>query len=205
MGKGRPPNDAEKKLWGVFARDIQKIDKNVGFLEMLDGDKPAGNKKDVPAPGEDQKSGRRHKPHRWREILPDEIILKNAAAPRDLSHDLDRKTAQKLKQGKMRPEGRVDLHGMNQDQAHRSLIGFIHRSFSHGMRCVLVITGKGQRQYHHGEEHGFWREEPGVLKRRVPEWLKDPSLSGMVLGVESARAADGGEGAVYVLLRRKRN
>ena len=65
---------------------------------------------------------------------------------------------------------------------------FIEDASIAGCRCLLVITGKGA----------------GVLKRHVPEWLKQPPLSGLVLALAEARPVDGGSGAFYVLLRRRR-
>ncbi|MHA1571809.1 MAG: Smr/MutS family protein, partial [Alphaproteobacteria bacterium] len=55
----------------------------------------------------------------------------------------DRRTAERLRRGRMAVEARLDLHGRTQDQAHRELLSFIRRTAAAGMRCVLVVTGKG--------------------------------------------------------------
>ena len=83
----------------------------------------------------------------------------------------------------------IDLHNMTQDVARAALTGFVLRAQAQGERAVLVITGKGAL----GD---------GVLRRRVPEWLADPPLRGAVAGVSEAHRRHGGEGALYVALRR---
>ncbi|PIC02025.1 Smr/MutS family protein [Caulobacter sp. X] len=85
---------------------------------------------------------------------------------------------------------RLDMHGLDQDQARATLEAFIRRSFSQGHRAVLVITGKG-------------KVGQGVLRTRTPEWLADPSLREMVAGVSTADRRHGGEGALYVALKRR--
>jgi DNA-nicking Smr family endonuclease len=91
-------------------------------------------------------------------------------------------------------EARLDLHGMTQAQAHVALLRFLHRSQADGAKVVLVITGKGVRG---GGEHG-------VLRRQVPLWLSLPEFRDMIVGFEAAAIAHGGDGAMYVRLRRIR-
>lgn len=90
-------------------------------------------------------------------------------------------------------EARLDLHGHTQETAFRALTGFIEGSAAAGRRCVLVITGKGS-----GAGSG------GVLRSAVPRWLAQPGLRRHILSISEARQKDGGAGALYVLLRRKR-
>lgn len=101
---------------------------------------------------------------------------------------LDRRTAERLRRGKMPIEARLDLHGHNRISAYEALGRFILGAYGAGQRCVLVITGKSG----------------GVLKSRVPEWLEEPGLRPIVLKTAPARPEHGGEGALYVLLRRQR-
>lgn len=108
---------------------------------------------------------------------------------------LDRRTAERIRRGKLPLEGRIDLHGLRQDEAHRVLAGFIDRSHREGKRAVLVITGKGTSRRDSGG---------GVLKANVPRWLNEPRLRPMVLSFHPARQQHGGDGALYVLLRRRR-
>ena len=101
---------------------------------------------------------------------------------------LDSRTQRRLFRGDVPIDRRVDLHGYSAARAEIKLQGFVEDAYFAGCRCLLVITGKGA----------------GVLKRHVPEWLKRPPLSGLVLALTEARPADGGNGAFYVLLRRRR-
>lgn len=105
---------------------------------------------------------------------------------------IDRRTADRFQRGRMDIQGRLDLHGMTQEQAHGALNRFIESSAAQGRRCVLVITGKGTR----GE---------GVLRRAVPHWLGDARLRPLILSYNNAQPQHGGSGAIYVLLRRRRD
>lgn len=87
-------------------------------------------------------------------------------------------------------EARIDLHGMTHDRARATLEAFILRAWAEGHREVLVITGKGSR----GE---------GVLRRFTPEWLAAPPLRDLVAGISTAHRRHGGDGALYVALKRK--
>ena len=109
------------------------------------------------------------------------------------SADVDKRTFDRLRRGQLRPEARLDLHGMTQDQAHKALMKFIEGSQEEGRRCVIVITGRGRVS-----------EGGGVLRREVPGWLNSPGIRSIVLAVSMATPRDGGSGAMYVLLRRLR-
>jgi DNA-nicking Smr family endonuclease len=98
-------------------------------------------------------------------------------------------------------EGKLDLHGMTQAQAHEALSQFILKSHQAGKRCVLVITGKGGQNTGDEEERGQTR---GILRRRLPEWISHPALHDLVLSMETAQPKHGGSGAVYLYLRRTR-
>ena len=84
----------------------------------------------------------------------------------------------------------IDLHGMGQDQAKAALEGFVLRCWRDGYRAVLVITGKGLR----GD---------GILKRMTPEWLSAPHLREAVAGISESHRRHGGEGALYIALKRR--
>jgi DNA-nicking Smr family endonuclease len=110
---------------------------------------------------------------------------------------LDRRQALRLRRGQLSIEARLDLHGMTQAEAHRALAGFLARSHAAGTRVVLIVTGKGTRQ-------GADGSPTGVLRRTVPRWLAEPALRPLVLATASALPRDGGDGALYLLLRRAR-
>ena len=115
---------------------------------------------------------------------------------------LDRNTARRLKQGRLEPQGRVDLHGMTAERAHRALTRFILSAYSSGKRCVLIITGKGGRHRRNEDHHIRDFEEVGVLKSITPEWLAMPPISNVIVGVYPAHVKHGGAGALYVYLRK---
>jgi DNA-nicking Smr family endonuclease len=113
----------------------------------------------------------------------------DAAAPAGL----DRRSAERLRRGQVPIEAKLDLHGMTQDRAHAALERFLAGAVASGLRCVLLVTGKGRTQ-----------QEGGVLKRQVPRWLNEPAFRPHVLAIATARPGHGGEGALYLLLRRRR-
>jgi len=110
---------------------------------------------------------------------------------------LDRKLKGRIARGREPLDGRLDLHGMIQAEAHAALHRFLQARQARGDTMVLVITGKGQR----GEAGAA---ERGVLRRMVPLWLGMPELRAMVVGFESASVRHGGDGALYVRLRRRK-
>jgi DNA-nicking Smr family endonuclease len=106
---------------------------------------------------------------------------------------LDRRTLVKLRRGLIPVDQKLDLHGCTYDEGRKTVERFLIRSEAAGRRCVLIITGRGLR-----------REGSGVLRKAVPQWLNDPQNRQFVLGFSFATAAHGGDGALYVLLRRRR-
>ncbi len=114
---------------------------------------------------------------------------------------LERKLKRDLHRGKADIGGAIDLHGMTQAQAHGALRGFLARSQAMGAKLVIVITGKGWSGAR--ETRGHWMDEPGVLRRAAPHWLREPDMRDIVLGFEEAAPGHGGAGALYVRLRRR--
>jgi DNA-nicking Smr family endonuclease len=113
---------------------------------------------------------------------------------------MDRKSFDQMKRGKLRPDGKIDLHGMTLDRAHPALTRFILSAQAQGKRLVLVVTGKGKRR----DDEGPIPVRHGVLRHQVPEWLSMPPLSPAVLQVTQAHLRHGGGGAYYVYLRKYR-
>ncbi|HEX3499980.1 MAG TPA: Smr/MutS family protein [Stellaceae bacterium] len=113
---------------------------------------------------------------------------------------LDKASAERLKRGQYPIEARIDLHGMTQDDAHRALGDFIARSARAGLRCVLVITGKGLRRLGDESPGGG---AIGILRNAAPRWLNEAPNRARILAFAAAQPRDGGGGALYVLLRRR--
>lgn len=121
---------------------------------------------------------------------------------------IDRRKARQIGSGRIEVEGKIDLHGMRQSEAHAALRRFLLRAHADERRWVLVITGKGdplRRAYGEPDDEAGFRgdTERGVLKRNVPRWLAEPELAAIVVGYTTAAVRHGGEGALYVQLRRK--
>ncbi len=106
---------------------------------------------------------------------------------------IGRRERSQLSRGRKEIDARLDLHGMTQTRAYGALSGFLRRAHHDGLTFVLVITGKGRM----GAE-----SERGVLRRQVPQWLSLPEFRALVVGFEEAHAGHGGEGALYVRIRR---
>ena len=172
----RTLSDEERALWRGIARSVKPLRRRP--KPEADDEKPAA----TPA-----KPASRPQ--------PGPASAPPAKAPKAPPVRLARRERQKLARGGTPIDARIDLHGMTQAQAHAALAGFLRRAQADGARFVLVITGKGARGS---------ADERGVLRRQVPLWLAMPEFRDAVVGFEEAHVAHGGEGALYVRLRRPR-
>ena len=161
------PAGGERLLWREAMRDVKP----------LRGREAANMPPPLPAPAETEC-----------------VVMQDRLPGLDRFSGIDRASAERLKRGLHPIEGRLDLHGMTQAEAHRALAGFISKSREAGRRCVLVITGRG-----------FGPTGPGILKLAVPRWLEEADLRRHILAVAPAQPRDGGAGALYLLLRRRRS
>jgi DNA-nicking Smr family endonuclease len=114
--------------------------------------------------------------------------------PKKVPSGISASQAEKLKKGKIRPERTIDLHGFTQFRAHSYINDEIIKCYKNNIRSILIITGK---------KFGKMGAE-GVLKKEVPKWLNLSPLKEVILMTSWATPRDGGEGALYVLLRRVR-
>jgi DNA-nicking Smr family endonuclease len=122
------------------------------------------------------------------------------SAPVVRGEALDRQTARRLERGAVAVEARLDLHGMRQREAHAALRKFLKWARSKGYRHVLVITGKGAEP---DIDRPFYAEDArGVLRAAVPHWLSAPDLAPLIVSYSEAPRRLGGEGALYVRLRK---
>ena len=183
----RKLSEEEHTLWGRVTRSVlplrQKpmlVDLKVAKLESKA--KPVGqprvHSKTPPKPAP------KHTPR-----------VESKVAPQAEPAPLDRRQKRRLARGAEPIDARIDLHGRTQSEAHVLLLSFLRAAQRDGAKFVLVITGKGLRRDDH-------RSERGVLKRQVPLWLQLPEFRSYVVGFEQAHIGHGGEGALYVRLRR---
>ncbi len=170
----------EHALWRGVARSVRPLRKHAR-REVEDAEPVAA----VPARPV-------AKPKAVKAAVPARIAKPSAPPPLAA---LARREKQQIARGHTAIDARIDLHGMTQGEAHAALARFVRRAQANGAKVVLVITGKGARS---GDA------ERGVLRRQVPLWLQLPDLRDAVVGFEEAHIAHGGEGALYVRLRRAR-
>ncbi len=180
-GKRRGLSDDERDLWKVITRSVSPLRRMRR--------KPEPEAEEVPPV-----KPARKKPKSPPSIAPAAAPKPRPAAPPPLA-PLDRRTKQRIARGTHAIDARLDLHGYTQGEAHAALSRFLLRAQHDGAKLALVITGKGT----------FGTGERGVLKRQVPLWLKLPEFRDVVVGFESAGVGHGGEGALYVRLRKRRS
>jgi DNA-nicking Smr family endonuclease len=169
----------EHTLWSRITRSVAPLRRQPVPAAAAQAPAPPGKTK--PAP-----SLHPHPPSRVKAPPP-------KPAPR--LEPLDRRLKQRLARGSEPIEARIDLHGRTQDEAHAVLLRFLRQAQDDGAKFALVITGKGARA------RDEWSER-GVLKRQVPLWLKLPEFRVYVVGFEPAHVGHGGEGALYVRIKK---
>jgi DNA-nicking Smr family endonuclease len=182
---GRRLSDDERRLWSGVTRSIAPLRRRAARPEAAPAEPTPGASRQPPAVPKARP-------------LP---VTAPAPAPRPAPvpplATLGRRFRQEVARGRRPIDGRLDLHGMTQGEAHGALLSFLRATQARGGRLVLVITGKGTA----GDEY---LSERGVLRRQVPRWLRLPEFRQYVVGFESAGIGHGGEGALYVSLRRTR-
>ncbi|MGQ0674215.1 MAG: Smr/MutS family protein [Hyphomicrobium sp.] len=199
FGPRRPPSqrDDDRLLWELTKETIEPLRRKSRVHTALSADAPVPARK-LPKPERAEPARRVSSPTAPAVVVP-------PAAPSPPLAAFDQRKAKKLRAGRIEIERRIDLHGMRQGEAHAALRRFLFDCVGQGRRWVLVITGKGAPRRKKDDDHDApWSErEPGVLKRLVPQWLADPELRTVVVSYRSAAVQHGGEGALYVHLRRQ--
>jgi DNA-nicking Smr family endonuclease len=186
MGKRDSELETDAELWARVATSAKPIAKG-RIAPAVEAPKPRPKQKTNDAPP------------------PPKPAPKPVAkpAPTAKGEALTRQTARQLERGKLPVEARLDLHGMRQREAHAALRRFLKSAQGKGYRHVLVITGKGAAA---DTTRPFYEsEERGVLRQAVPHWLTAPDLAAVVLSYSEAPRRLGGEGALYVRLRKARS
>jgi DNA-nicking Smr family endonuclease len=133
------------------------------------------------------------------------VTQKRKKTGEDLLGGVDGRTEERMRKGKIEPDARLDLHGHTENAAHDALLNFLRGAQTRGHRMVIVVTGKGTKR---NEDAPFDleldRKARGILKTVVPRWLTEPVFARFVAAVRQAHVRHGGEGALYVYLRRPR-
>jgi DNA-nicking Smr family endonuclease len=174
--------DDERKLWSGITRSIVPLKRRRLLPRQHHHDKVRAHPERPPLPA-----------HPRVESPP---ARHPAPKPVPSLGALERRQKQRLARGTEPIDARIDLHGRTQSEAHVALLGFLRGAQAEGARFVLVITGKGAP--------GIFSGERGILRRQVPHWLRLPEFRAYVIAAEAAHPAHGGEGALYVRIRRAR-
>ncbi len=192
--KRRRLNDDDLDLWRRVTDRTERLDLKSLFTPPIDAPAPA------PPAIRRAKLAVQSKPMPPTKPRANDLSPSLQDQMRSTPVQMDQKAFGKLKRGKLRPEGRLDLHGMTLEQAHPKLAGFILSAHTRGKRLVLVITGKGKQR----DDGGPIPVRYGVLRHQVPQWLSMPPLKSVVLQITPAHISHGGTGAYYIYLRRHR-
>jgi DNA-nicking Smr family endonuclease len=175
-------SEEERALWESVAKQVKPLRK-----------RPRAK---LPATSPEPEPNAAPRPASPRPLASPRIIPASRPEPPPLA-PIGRRERSQLSRGRKEIEARIDLHGMTQIRAHRVLLTFLQRAHNDGLTFVLVITGKGKV--------GATESERGVLRRQVPQWLSLPEFRSLVVGFEEAHIGHGGEGALYVRVRRIRS
>lgn len=201
-----------ERLWRKIAEGVTPLAKtkhrrNARLLQTSPDAQPAAAKSESEAPKHRAAESSR------RAILPAKSIPRPApAGPPALVPGqfagIDRSSSEKFRKGKMAVDAKLDLHGMTQNQAHSAVSRFVASQHAAGARCVLIVTGKGKAGDPFAPKSAPQRftmsSSRGVLKDALPRWLNEPGLRPYILAISPAGRGHGREGAMYVLLKRKR-
>ena len=183
--KGRQPSPDERRLWAQVTADVEPL---------VRPRRTSAEPETLPEAGQVPESGA-PRPATVLAVPPPTVTaLRKPSAP-PLS-PLEPRQRRKVARGIRAIDARIDLHGLTQAEAHVRLRGFLARAQAQGATLVLVITGKG------GAGGSPAAEGRGILRRVVPQWLSFPEFRTLVVGYEQAHATHGGDGALYVRVRR---
>jgi DNA-nicking Smr family endonuclease len=205
----------DRDLWDYVTRNMDRQASNrfIGF-DVRPTRKVGDTKKVAPAPAVDSARKPPINPEKLAQAMvsrPAEIQNAHRTSPpknpsqRENVPGLDRRNSERLRKGQMTIDGKVDLHGMTQAEAHTRLRTFISAAQLQGKRCVLVVTGKGSRGQKTDDAAFMGSDRRGILREAVPKWLVAADMRRLVIDFRTAQPKHGGSGALYVLLRRDRS
>jgi len=209
----RPPrkrelSEEERRLWEAAMRETMALRHRDQGAALPQTDEPAKAEMPQRKSLDEKATGKRHDPKSRTQPVPPASSARGADASAPPITPLARREARRIARDPDRIDARLDLHGMRQREAYPALKGFLRASQARGHVLVLVITGKGGARDTARDDYEAWETTPfyeaprGVLRRLVPEWLAKPEFRDVVASVSPAHQRDGGEGALYIRLRR---
>jgi DNA-nicking Smr family endonuclease len=206
---GRQITEEEAALWEQLGRSLDKVKKKARVPAHAETAAGSDGLPDVGSRASRGADARVRSPRpggappaRLQAAGPRPAIPARAPAPAEI----DRRTLRQVGSGKLPIDAVLDLHGLTQEAAHYRLRGFLMACQRDGLRMVLVITGKGGKADRSAaDDHWATGASPrGVLRRSVPMWLDEPEMRPLVVSYAAAGLRHGGEGALYIRLRKPR-
>ncbi len=202
LDKPAPPNPTPA---AAEPAEVQ-VDENGLFLDAVADAAPLGGSRRVLPPEPDPRRRPDHPANMDElEAMAHLCDLVNGAAEWDITFSdeyiegavpgIHPRLMRRLRRGHFPIQAHVDLHGLTRTRAEERVRDFLLHSYRMGLRCVLVVHGRGLNSQNHIP----------VLKERLPVWLRRGPARRIVLAFSTARPYDGGTGAIYVLLRRRKN
>jgi len=193
----RPLNDEDRKLWRHVTRDVKKLNADPAeadsFLQHMQNTAP-------PSSARRRLLNSTELSNRQAALNPKPVAFSTTGKVQPADHNW----GQKLRRGKAPIEGTIDLHGMTRHQAYQALQRYVARARGLDKRVILVITGKGGPKVDYDQmSYADFEYRRGILKDQVPGWLSHGDLADQVVSYYPARRQDGGEGALYVVLKRR--
>jgi DNA-nicking Smr family endonuclease len=184
----RPLKPEERHVWGLVAATVHPLPGRATPKEAFPSPSWGGSSREAAGVGKPGPGA----PAEPRPQFPTRPELRSVHPPHkgEGKDPIEPRRKRRIARERDAIGARLDLHGLDQDRARGVLERFLARAWDEGFRAVLIITGKGV-------------QGDGVLKRRTPEWLAAPHLAHIVAGISDAARHHGGEGALYVALKRK--
>jgi DNA-nicking Smr family endonuclease len=184
----------EAALWSHATRSLDKVKVKPRVTTHAAAAGPSPARSAAAEAGRTAKAGRPR---------PAKAVASVPSAPRIAPlAEFDRRALRQVATGKVAIDARLDLHGLRQGDAHARLRAFLAQAHAKGHRMLLVITGKGGEAETGDDLAG--RPGRGILRRTVPQWLEESELRAIVLSYTAASPRHGGNGALYVRLRKAR-
>ena len=198
-GKRSGLTDEDTSLWDYVTRDVHPM-RRVSPQVVAVSLETSPTQPETAAPAVTVQPQRPDK-RRWQPLVTTPVPRPPAPKPAD---HLDRKQAKKVAKGQVAIDGRIDLHGLTESEAHHRLRGYLRQAQAQGKRIILVITGKGREDDDPQAPFDFGRgpSRRGILKRNVPRWLAEPEMAALVVSFGPAHMRHGGDGALYIHLRK---
>lgn len=178
-----PPDRSDSALWRAVTEDVKPLTRREGRRPTTPEAVPA---KPVPPEMPNARAAKRVAGPAGAPVQPAAKPTPELAPGQRAG--VDRRTAERLRKGRLPIEGRLDLHGLTREAAYEAVNRFIISAHAARKRCVLIVTGKGR----------------GILQSETPRWLNHARLRDKIVSIETARPQDGGGGALYILLKRHR-